>query len=351
MEFTAKMIAEFLKGEIEGNPDAVVTTVSKIEEGKAGTLAFLANPKYAKYLYETEATIVLINKDFQLEQKVDATLIRVENAYNSFASLLQLYEQYKPQKTGVEEPNFISKSAKVGENVYIGAFVYVGDNAVIGDNTKLYPHVYIGDNAKVGNNSKLYSGVKLYSECQIGNNCIIHSGTVIGSDGFGFAPTDGGYNKIPQVGNVIIKDDVEIGANSSLDRATMGSTIIGKGAKLDNLVQIAHNVEVGENTVIIAQAGIAGSSKLGNNCILAAQAGIVGHLTIADGVKIGGQSGVVSSVKKEGVAILGSPAFDFRESSRSIAVYKNLPGLRQQVIDLERELKELKDKLNSDNRD
>ena len=345
MEFTAKMIAEFLQGEIEGNPDTVVTTVSKIEEAKKGTLAFLANPKYAKHLYETEASIVLINKDFQLENKVNTTLIRVENAYNAFASLLQLYEQYKPQKSGIEEPNYISKSAQIGENVYIGAFVYVGDNAVVGDNTKLFPHVYIGDNAKVGKNSKLYSGVKLYNECLVGNNCIIHSGTVIGSDGFGFAPANGVYNKIPQVGNVIINDDVEIGANSSIDRATMGSTIIGKGAKLDNLVQIAHNVEVGENTVIIAQAGIAGSSKLGNNCILAAQAGIVGHITIADGVKIGGQSGVASNIKQEGLAVLGSPAFDFRDCSKSIAIYKNLPGLRQQVINLERELKELKKKL------
>ncbi|MBN1183284.1 MAG: UDP-3-O-(3-hydroxymyristoyl)glucosamine N-acyltransferase [Bacteroidales bacterium] len=345
MEFTAKMIAEFLKGEIEGNPDSVVNDVSKIEEGKPGTLAFLANPKYAKYLYETRASIILINKDFELEKSVNTTLIRVENAYNAFASLLQLYEQYKPQKSGVEEPSYISKSARIGSNVYIGAFAYVGENAVIGDNVKLYPHVFVGDNAKVGDNSKLYSGVKLYSECQVGKNCIIHSGTVVGSDGFGFAPAEGVYNKIPQVGNVILEDDVEIGANTSVDRATMGSTIIRKGAKLDNLIQIAHNVEIGENSVIISQSGIAGSTKLGKNCILAAQAGIVGHLTIADGVKIGAQSGVAHSIKEEGVAILGSPAFDFRESRKSIAIYKNLPQLRQQVIDLEREIKELKDKM------
>lgn len=345
MEFTAKVIADYLQGEIEGNPDAVVTNVSRIEEGEEGTLSFLANPKYEKYLYTTNSTIVLINKDLTLEKKVKATLIKVDNAYNAFAKLLQLYEQSKPQKEGIENLSFVSKSAKLGLNIYIGAFAYIGDNVTIGASVKIFPHVFVGDNVLIGDNTILYPGVKIYHECRIGKNCIIHAGSVIGSDGFGFAPTEGNYTKIPQVGNVILEDDVEIGSNTSIDRATMGSTIIHKGAKLDNLIQIAHNVEVGENSVVIAQSGIAGSTKVGKECIIAAQAGIVGHLTIADKVIIGAQSGVSSSIKKEGQAVLGSPAFDFRESRKAMAITKNLPELRKQLLDMQNELNELKKSL------
>lgn len=344
MEFTAEQIAGFLNGKVEGNLAARVNDVSKIEEGKPGTLAFLANPKYEKYIYDTEATIVLINNDLALEKEVKATLIRVNDAYEAFASLLDLYEQSKPKKTGVSPNTSIAGSAICGENLYVGDFVYIGDDAKIGDNVRLYPQVFIGDNVSIGDNTLLYPGVKVLDDCQVGNNCIIHAGTVIGSDGFGFALEQDSTSrrKVPQVGNVVIGNDVEIGSNVSIDRATMGSTRIGNAVKMDNLIQIAHNVEIGENSVVIAQAGVAGSTKIGKNVILAAQAGLVGHITIGDGAIIAAQSGVAHSIKEKEI-VLGSPAFDIRESRKSLAIFKRLPDMRNTLIQLEKDIKELKE--------
>ena len=345
MEFTAQQIAAFLKGEVEGNAEEKVNNIARIEEGKKGTLAFLANMKYEKYLYTTDASIVLVNKDLKLSEKVKCTLIRVEDAYKAFASLLNLYQSAFPQKKGVDDKSFISENAKVGKDCYIGVFACIGENSSIGDNVKIYPQVYVGDNVSIGDNSVLYPGVKIYHDCRIGKNCVIHASTVIGSDGFGFAPSEGTYQKIPQIGNVIIEDDVEIGSNVSIDRATIGSTILHKGVKIDNLIQIAHNVEVGENTVIVAQAGIAGSTKIGKNVMIAAQAGIVGHITVADEVKIGAQAGVTNSVKEEGAILLGSPAFDIRETKKSMIIFKKLPEIYKQINNLEKELEELKNKM------
>lgn len=345
MEFTAQMIAQYLKGDIEGNPQKIVTNISRIEEGKKGTLAFLANTKYEKYLYTTQASIVLINKSLKLNQKVNTTLIRVDDAYQSFASLLTLYQNSLPQKKGIDSNSFISESAEVGENCYIGGFAFIEENAVIGENVKIYPQVYIGDNVKVDDNTILYPGVKIYKDCTVGKNCIIHAGTVIGSDGFGFAPGEGTYQKIPQIGNVIIEDDVEIGSNVSIDRATIGSTLIHKGTKIDNLIQIAHNVEIGENSVIIAQSGIAGSTKLGKNVVVAAQAGLVGHITIADNVKIGAQAGVTNHIKNEGAIVLGAPATDFREAKKSLIIMRKLPELYEKIIAFEKDIEELKKKI------
>lgn len=344
MEFTAEQIAGFLNGKVEGDLAARVNDVSKIEEGRPGTLAFLANPKYEKYIYDTEATIVLINNDLALEKEVKATLIRVNDAYEAFASLLDLYEQSKPRKTGVSPNASIAGSAICGENLYAGDFVYIGDDANIGDNVRLYPQVFIGDHVTIGDNTLLYPGVKILDDCQVGKNCIIHAGTVIGSDGFGFALEQDSTSrrKVPQVGNVVIGDDVEIGSNVSIDRATMGSTRIGNGVKMDNLIQIAHNVEIGENSVVIAQTGVAGSTKIGKNVILAAQAGLVGHITIGDGAIIGAQSGVNRSLKEKAI-VLGSPAFDIRESRKSLAIFKNLPDLRSRLIQLEKDIKKLKE--------
>ncbi|MGD2033722.1 MAG: UDP-3-O-(3-hydroxymyristoyl)glucosamine N-acyltransferase [Bacteroidales bacterium] len=342
MEFTAQTIADFLKGEIEGNPQETVTNISRIEDGKKGTLAFIANPKYEKYLYTTNASIVLINKNLNVKEKVSPTLIRVNDAYHSFASLLNLYTSSLPQKKGIDPNSYISKTASYGNDCYIGAFSFVGDQVKIGNNVKIYPQVYIGDNVSIGDNTTLYPGVKIYKECIIGNNCILHASTVVGSDGFGFAPGEGTFQKIPQIGNVIIEDNVEIGSNVSLDRATIGSTIVRKGAKLDNLIQIAHNVEIGENTVVVAQSGIAGSTTVGKNCMIAAQAGIVGHLTIADEVKVGAQSGVSHSLKNKGEIVLGSPAYNFSETRRSMVLYKKLPEIYDRLNELETELKELR---------
>jgi UDP-3-O-[3-hydroxymyristoyl] glucosamine N-acyltransferase len=344
MEFTAEQIAGFLNGKVEGNPAARVNDVSKIEEGKPGTLAFLANPKYEKFIYDTEATIVLINNDLALEKEVKATLIRVNDAYEAFASLLDLYEQSKPKKTGISPNTSIAASATTGENLYAGDFVYIGDDAKIGDNVRLYPQVFIGDNVTVGDNTILYPGVKVLDDCQVGNNCIIHAGTVIGSDGFGFAleQNSASRRKVPQVGNVVIGNDVEIGSNVSIDRATMGSTRIGNGVKMDNLIQIAHNVEIGENSVVIAQAGVAGSTKVGKNVILAAQAGLVGHITIGDGAIIAAQAGVAHSIKEKDI-VLGSPAFNIREYRKSAAIFKRLPDMRNTLIQLEKDIKELKE--------
>lgn len=343
MEFTAKAIAEFLKGEVVGNPEVKVSNVAKIEEATPGTLAFLANPKYNKYLYTTEASIVLINKDMELEKDVNTTLIKVENAYESFAKLLELAEQAKPVKQGISELAFIEKSATIGEGVYIAPFVYVGENVTIEENVKLFPHVFIDDNVTIKKNSTLNSGVKVYHECSIGENCIIHSGAVIGSDGFGFAPDENNvYRKIPQLGNVIVEDNVEIGSNTTIDRATMGSTFIKKGAKLDNLNQIGHNVHIGENTVIAAQSGVAGSTKVGKNCQFAGQSGVAPHINIADGVKVAPQSGIPNNIKKEDSIVMGTPAFDIREFQRSFIVFKQLPDLFKRVKELENEIKRLK---------
>jgi UDP-3-O-[3-hydroxymyristoyl] glucosamine N-acyltransferase len=351
MEFTAQMIADFLKGTIEGNPNEKVTNISRIEEGKKGTLAFLANPKYSKYLYSTEASIILINLDFKLEQEVKATLIRVADAYQAFASLLNLYSSSLPQKKGIDSQTYIHETATIGVDCYIGAFAFIGENVKIGDKVKIYPQVYVGDNTTIGDNTTLYPGVKIYKECHIGKNCNIHSSTVVGSDGFGFAPATGAFQKIPQLGNVIIEDDVEIGSNVSIDRATMGSTIIHKGSKLDNLIQIAHNVEVGENTVICGQSGVAGSAKVGNNVMIGAQAGVVGHITIANDVKIGAQSGVSHNIITEGEILLGSPAYKINETKKSMVLIKKLPELYTRITALEHELKRLRenssDKINS----
>lgn len=342
MEFSAEMIASFLQGEIVGDQEAKVWSIAKIEEANSGDLAFLANPKYEHFLYSTGASIVLVNNDFTPKEEVKATLIKVEDAYKAFAGLLDLYIANKPQREGVSPQAAVSGEATIGENVYIGAFAVVEDGVVIGDNTKIYPHVYVGDNVKIGSNVILYSGVKIYEECQLGDNVILHSGVVIGADGFGFAPTDGVYKKIPQIGNVILEDDVEIGANSCVDRATMGSTIIRKGVKLDNLVQVAHNVVIGENTVFASQVGVAGSTKIGKNCMFGGQVGIAGHITVADGTQITSQSGIGGSVKKEGQVLMGSPAFDASIARRSIVGYKNLPQIMTDIANLKTEVRELK---------
>jgi len=343
MEFTAAAIAGFLKGEIEGDPGIVVNAVAKIEEGHEGALSFLANPKYEHYIYSTKSSVVLVNKSFVPTSKVEATLIKVENAYNAFASLLQLVEQSKPRKKGIHPTAVIEPSAKIGEGAYIGAYAYIGENCILGDNCSVYPHVYIGDNSKVGNGCTLNPGVKIYHECVLGEGVTIHAGTVIGSDGFGFAPqSENEFMKIPQIGNVVIEDHVEIGANVTIDRATMGSTIIRRGVKLDNLIQIAHNVEIGENTVIAAQTGISGSTKVGKNCMFGGQVGLVGHIKIVDGTKIGAQSGILGDVKKENSILLGYPAIDHRDFLRCSVVFKKLPELRIKVDALEKGIESLK---------
>ena len=342
MEFTAATIAQFLQGTVEGNPEVKVNNIAKIEEGKPGCLSFLANPKYEKFIYTTESSVVLINKDFVASEPISATLIRVADAYQSFAFLLDMVSKSRGEKKGVSKQVEVEPSAQIGENPYIGAFVYVGENVKIGNNVKLYPHVYIGDNVTIGDGSILFSGVKIYHDCIIGKDVTIHAGTVIGADGFGFAPAaDGNYKKIPQLGNVILEDNVEIGANTAIDRAVMGSTIIRRGAKIDNLIQVAHNVEVGQNTVIAAQTGIAGSAKVGKNCMIGGQVGIVGHVAIPDGMKIAAQSGVSSDLRREGDVVQGSPAFNFGKYQRSYAVFKNLPDLRNTVIELEKRVKNL----------
>jgi UDP-3-O-[3-hydroxymyristoyl] glucosamine N-acyltransferase len=343
MEFTASQIAAFLKGEIEGDPEVRVSNVSKIEEGKPGSLSFLANPKYEKYIYETASSIVLVNKSFRPEKKIQATLIRVDNAYEAFASLLDLYQKSMPQNEGVSSLASLDPTARIGDKVYVGEFTCLCRNSSIGAGSRIYPQVYIGDNVKIGENTVIYAGVKIYHDCIIGSNCIIHSGVVIGSDGFGFAPQDGSeYKKIPQIGNVIIEDNVELGSNLTIDRATMGSTVIRKGAKLDNLIQIAHNVDIGENTVIAAQAGISGSTKVGRNCMIAGQVGLTGHLNIADDVKIAAQAGVSHDLKTKGEIVGGSPAVEMRRYRKAIVIYTQLPELREQVLKLEKEVSKLR---------
>ena len=342
MEFSAEQIAGILEGTTEGNPDVLVDSFAKIEEGKERNLSFLANPKYKQYLYTTEASVVIVNKNLAIEKEVKPTLVRVDDAYQSFARLLNYYNSLKSQKLGIEEPSHIDKSAKLGENLYVGAFAYIGKDVEIGDNVKIYPHVYIGDNVKIASNSVLYSGVKVYHDCIIGKDCTLHGGVIIGGDGFGFAPdSNKSYSKIAQIGNVIIEDAVEIGANSTIDRATMGSTYIRKGVKLDNMIQVAHNVDIGENTVIAAQTGIAGSAKIGKNCMIGGHVAINGHITIADEVKIGAKAGVLSDVKKKGEVVQGFLAFKFKDFMKSYVLFRKLPKLADRIANLESKQKEL----------
>ena len=339
MKFKAQQIADILDGVVVGNPDEEVSKLSKIEEGEKGSLTFLSNPKYNSYLYTTNASVAIVNKSFILEKKVKTTLIKVDDAYKSFSKLLAFYNEVKNNKLGREQPHFISESAKVGENEYIGAFAYIGENVAIGKNVKIYPNAYIGDNTVIGDNTIIFAGVKIYSDTQIGQNCKIHSGAIIGADGFGFAPDEHGeYTAIPQIGNVIIEDNVDIGAASTIDRATLGATIIRKGVKLDNQIQIAHNVEVGKNTVIASQTGVSGSTKIGENCMIGGQVGISGHIKIGNNVKVLGQTGVTKSLKDNEI-VYGTPALNARDFNRSYVYFKNLPKIASKINQLEKELK------------
>ena len=341
MEFTAKQIAEILNGSIEGDENARVNRVSKIEEGEPGSLSFLANRKYTPYIYKTNASIVIVGNDFVPEKEINSTLIRVEDAYTAFARILETYNQIRQDKKGISDKASIAASASIGKDVYIGDFVSIGENARIDDDVKIYANSFVGDNSKIGKGSKLMMGVKIYDGMQIGKNCTLHAGVVIGCDGFGFAAqADNNYKKVPQIGNVIIEDNVEIGANTTIDRATLGSTMIRKGVKLDNLIQIAHNVDIGENTVIAAMVGIAGSTKIGKNCMIGAQAGIVGHIIIANDVKIAAQAGIPNSIRKEGEIVIGSPAFDIAKFKRSFVHFRNLPGIVERLKEVENKLKD-----------
>lgn len=344
MVFTAQQIASFVGGEVEGNPNASVTTFAKIEEGVPGALSFLANPQYEQYIYNTKSSVVLVNKDFQLKSAVETTLVRVDNAYESVAKLLTLYESMKQKKTGVSDKAYISPTAKIGEDCYVAPFAYIGDNVVVGNGTTVHPNAVICDNASVGEDCIIYPNVTIYHDCKIGNRVILHAGAVIGADGFGFAPTANGYDKIPQIGIVTIEDDVEIGANTCVDRSTMGTTIIRKGVKLDNLVQIAHNVDVGSHTVMSAQVGVAGSCKVGEWCMLGGQVGVAGHITVGDRTYAGAQSGIPGGrmIKNGNCTVMGYPAIEQKNFARSAAVYKNLPELVAQVNELKKEIEELK---------
>ncbi|MGB0522894.1 MAG: UDP-3-O-(3-hydroxymyristoyl)glucosamine N-acyltransferase [Flammeovirgaceae bacterium] len=340
MELTVKEIAHLLGGEVQGRDDLKVNTIAKIEEAKAGAISFLANPKYEPHIYTTQATAVIVNKTFEAKKEIQSTLVRVEDAYSAFSTLMNAYQQYtQDQKKGVEQPSFIDATANLGDDIYVGAFAYIGANVTIGKGCKIYPHAYIGDQVELGDHTVIHAGVKLYSHTKVGKHCVIHAGTVIGSDGFGFAPQeDGSYKAIPQLGNVVIEDYVDIGANTVIDCATMGSTIIKEGAKLDNLIQVAHNVEIGENTAMAAQSGVSGSSKIGKNCIIAGQVGVAGHLQLADGVKIAAQSGISKSITKENTAVMGSPAFDIKHYFKSAAVFKKLPELQRRVSEVEKKI-------------
>jgi UDP-3-O-[3-hydroxymyristoyl] glucosamine N-acyltransferase len=336
MKFTAGQIAGILDGEVFGNPDAEVYKLAKIEEGTEGSLTFLANTKYSNYLYSTNATIVIVNKSYELENEVKATLIKVDDAYSSFSKLLEYYNQIKLMKSGIEQPSVISEGVIYGDDLYLGSFCYIGKNVRIGNNVKIYPNSFIGDNVTIGDNCVFFAGVRVYSETEIGNHVTIHSGSIIGSDGFGFAPQeDGSYSKIPQIGNVVIEDYVEIGSCSTVDRATLGTTYIRKGAKLDNQIQVAHNVEIGENTVIAAQTGIAGSTKIGKNCMIGGQVGIAGHITIGDRVKIQAQSGIGKSLK-DGEVVQGSPAFNYGDFAKSFVHFRNLPKIVNEIEELKK---------------
>lgn len=337
MKFTAQQIADILDGDIVGNPDVEVNKLSKIEEGKEGSLTFLSNPKYTSYIYKTQASICIVNKSFEKTQDISTTLIKVEDSYDAFSKLLEVYNQIKLDKKGIETPSSISDTAKLGENIYVGAFTYIGEDVVVGDNVKIYPNVYIGDNVIIGNGVTIFAGSKIYSETQIGNHCTLHSGVIIGADGFGFTPSENGeYSKIPQIGNVIIEDFVDIGAATTIDRATLGSTIIRKGVKLDNQIQIAHNVEIGEHTAIAAQTGIAGSSKIGKNCLIGGQVGIAGHIKIGDRVKIQAQTGVGRNIKDD-EAIQGSPAFGYSDFNKSYVHFRNFQKIVSRLDHIEKQ--------------
>lgn len=343
MQFSAAQIAMLINGKTEGDPMASVGSFGKIEEAVSGQLAFLANPKYEEFLYTTGASVIIVNESQELKQAISSTLIRVPDAYTAFATLLTKYQEIEAQQlTGIQEPSYRAKTARLGEGVFIGAFAYVGENVVIGNNVKIHPQVYLGNNVRIGDHTVLYPGVKIYHNCVIGTHVTIHAGSVIGGDGFGFAPqADGTFKKVPQIGNVVIEDYVEIGVNAAIDRATMGSTIIRTGAKLDNLIQIAHNVDVGHHTVIAAQAGVSGSTKIGSGVMIGGQAGLVGHLQIADGARINAQSGVTKSIKSQGGAVTGSPAYEYTSALRSQAISRNLPEIERRLKELEEQIRQL----------
>lgn len=345
MEFSAKQIAAFVQGEIVGDENATVHTFAKIEEGVPGALSFLSNPKYTPYIYETKSSIVLVNKDFIPEQPINATLIKVNNAYESLAKLMTLYEQSHPKRVGIDPLAYVAPTAQIGKDVYLAPFACVGDGAIVGDGTELHPHATVGRNAKVGANCILYAHATVYHDCIVGNNCIMHAGSVVGADGFGFAPTPDGYEKIPQIGIAILEDNVEIGANTCIDRATMGATVIHKGVKLDNLVQIAHNVEVGANTVMASQAGVAGSTKVGEWCMFGGQVGVAGHITIGDKVNLGAQSGAPGSIKAN-QQLIGTPPMEMKPYFKSQAIFRKLPDMYKEIDALRKELNELKEQLN-----
>ncbi|HEX4887888.1 MAG TPA: UDP-3-O-(3-hydroxymyristoyl)glucosamine N-acyltransferase [Luteibaculaceae bacterium] len=348
MEFSAKQIADLLGGQVVGDPESRVTRLAKIEEAQQGALSFLANPKYTEFIYRTQASIVIVSASFTPEQSLpeQLTLIKVPDAYQSFARLLEVYSTLRKRKAGIEQPSFVHPSASLGADCYLGAFSYIDEGSVIGAQTIIHPQVRIGQRVTIGANCEIHSGVVIYDECVIGDHVVIHANTVIGADGFGFAPnSENQYNKVPQIGNVILEDRVEVGANTTIDRATLGSTIIRKGVKLDNLIQVAHNVEIGENTVIAAQTGIAGSTKIGKNCMIGGQVGIVGHLTIADEVKIAAQSGVGQSVLEKGAVLQGSPAFAVGDYKRSYVMFKKLPSIHQTLTNLENEIQQIQQKI------
>lgn len=342
MQFSALQLATMLDGKLEGNPDVKVSNIAKIEEAGEGMLSFIANPKYEEFIYTTNASILIVNESLVIERPIKSTLIRVKDAYSSFALLLEQYRYLTGNKSGIQQPSYIPASVKMGENVFVGAFAYLGENVVLGNNVKIYPGVYLGDNVIVNNDSILYPGVKVYDNCIVGSRVMLHAGCVIGGDGFGFAPQpDNSYKKVPQIGNVVIHDDVEIGANTTIDRATMGSTVIRKGVKLDNLIQVAHNVDIGINTVIAAQTGVSGSTKIGQNCVIGGQVGMVGHIHIADNTKINAQSGLSKSITVPNTSLTGSPAYDYKSSLKSQAIFRNLPDLEKRVKELEEMVKQL----------
>jgi len=342
MKFKASQIAEILGGKVEGNENSEVSKLSKIEEGEIGSLTFLSNPKYSEYIYSTKASITIVNNDFVPEKELETTLIKVPDAHKAFLTLLDFYNEAKSNKSGIETPSYISESSTIGENLYLGAFGYISNNVILGDNVKIYPNAYIEDNVTIGDGTVIFAGVKIMSETVIGNDCVIHAGAIIGADGFGFAPNEEGvYKKVPQIGNVIIEDNVDIGALTTIDRATLGSTIIRKGVKLDNQIQVGHNVEIGKNTVVAAQTGIAGSSKVGESCMFGGQVGIAGHLTIGNNVRIQAKAGIGKNIKDNEV-IQGTPAFGYSDFNRSYVYFKKLPDLANKINQLEKELKALK---------
>ena len=339
MKFTAEQIAGILGGQVEGDPYVEVGKLAKIEEGTEGAITFLANPKYTSFIYSTKASIAIVNETFAPEDEIDVTLIRVKDPYKAFSKLLEYYNQIKLNKSGIEKPSFISDSAEYGENLYLGAFAYLGENVKLGNNVKIFPNAFLGDNVQIGNDVIIFPGAKIYSETIIGSNCVIHGGAIVGADGFGFSPDqEGVYSKVPQIGNVIIEDNVDVGAGTTIDRATLGSTIIRKGVKLDNQIQIAHNVEIGENTAIAAQTGIAGSSKIGKNCLIGGQVGVAGHIQIGDRVKVQAQSGIGRNIKDDEV-IQGSPAFGYNDWNKSYVHFKKLPKIEDRLTQLEKKLK------------